>query len=173
MKMKLWRGLLLAVTLLFGGMAHAQSLSVPASFPSTAINPNVGTGQYWTAPTFTGTAMSAPTVGTTGNVSSVSGSSPSTAGVVHSLFVSLSPGVSGTTGATVTFALIDTTIWSPTGYIGAYNGIMFVRVPTGASSAIGFSAPAGFLLNPSDSYVIMVTSDDDIEWTGSATFTIQ
>jgi hypothetical protein len=93
--------------------------------------------------------------------------------LVHSIFVSLSPGVSGSTGATVTVALIDTTIWSPTGYICSCNGMIFVRLESGTSSGIGFSAPAGFLLNPSDSYVVLVTADNGISWTGSATITIQ
>ena len=170
---KLLRGLLVASLLMFSNLAYAQSLSIPASWPSTTIDPGISTGQYWTAPSFSGSAMATPSVGTSGNVPTSTPTSPTAAGTVHSMFVSLSPGVSGATGATVTVALIDTSIWSPTGYLCSCAGEIFVRVPTGASSAVGFPAPAGFQLTPGDNYVILITSDNGVTWTGSGTVTIQ
>lgn len=172
--MKKFVSSILALALLVvGSLASAQSLAVPASWPSTTIDPGIDTGQYWTAPSFSGSAMATPVVGTSGNVPTSTPTSPATAGVVHSMFVSLSPGVSGATGATVTVALIDTSIWSPTGYLCSCAGEIFVRVPTGASSAVGYPAPAGFQLIPGDNYVILITSDNGVTWTGSGTVTIQ
>lgn len=171
--MKSLRYVFLAVALLFGGMAHAQSLSVPASWPSTAINQNIDTGQYWTAPSFSSSAMATPTVGTSANVPTSTPTNPPAFGVVHSMTVSLAPGVSGETGATVTVALIDTTLWSPTGSICSCEGMIFVRVLAGTSSAIGFPSPNGFLLIPDHNYVVLITSDNGIEWTGAGTITLQ
>lgn len=150
-----------------GGGSTGNGPVYSGDTPSTDINPNVGTGQYFVPAGFNGETVT-PVEG------SFPTSAPSTSGQVHTFSVSLNPPVSSNPAASLSAVLIDVTLNSnPTQVQCTCNGAIYVGIASGQASGMGAPASGGMVLDPTHNYTVRFTANGDQDYSGVITWTIQ